>query len=341
MLGPRRFGRLLALLAFVSILALVAAMPAPAAPVVTATATNPVTDWNLTAVNTLTTLPGPAGGAPPASQISMGMGQGAVYDAVNAITPKHHRPYLLKRRFAATASKDAAVATAAYMVLSNIVSTVPASISFPTRASVLQSLASQYAASLSAIHDSPFKTQGVAAGNAAGAGDTRGPRGQRPVRAVSVGAELRARTLAAAGQSGHRAANSRPDPVGRRGEALPHAELLAVPHRGAARSRQRRLRGRVQRGQGARLDQQRGSNGDPDLHRSLVAEHTRRELERRRPRPHRPRRVRHRRQGPAPRDGDPECCGCGDQLLERQVLLGLLAAVECDRTGGGGRQPGD
>src|SRR5215203_1448086 len=165
MLGPRRFGRLLALLAFVSILALVAAMPAPAAPVVTAT--NPVTDWNLTAVNTLTTLPGPAGGAPPASQISMGMVQGAVYDAVNAITPKHHRPYLLKRRFAATASKDAAVATAAYMVLSNVVSTVPASISFPTRASVLQSLASQYAASLSAIPDSPFKTQGVAAGNAA------------------------------------------------------------------------------------------------------------------------------------------------------------------------------
>ena len=165
MLGPRWFGRLLALLAFVSILALVAAMPAPAAPVVTAT--NPVTDWNLTAVNTLTTLPGPAGGAPPASQISMGMVQGAVYDAVNAITPKHHRPYLLKRRFAATASKDAAVATAAYMVLSNIVSTVPASISFPTRASVLQSLASQYAASLSAIPDSPRKTKGVAAGNAA------------------------------------------------------------------------------------------------------------------------------------------------------------------------------
>ena len=165
MLGPRRFRRLLALLAFVSILALVAAMPAPAAPVVTAT--NPVTDWNLTAVNTLTTLPGPAGGAPPASQISMGMVQGAVYDAVNAITPKHHRPYLLKRRFAATASKDAAVATAAYMVLSNIVSTVPASIPFPTRASVLQSLASQYAASLSAIPDSPRKTKGVAAGNAA------------------------------------------------------------------------------------------------------------------------------------------------------------------------------
>jgi hypothetical protein len=149
----------------VVVLAAVGVVGASAAPVVTAT--NPVTDWNLTAVNTLTTLPLPAGGAPPASQISMGMVQGAVYDAVNAITPKHHRPYLLKRRFAATASKDAAVATAAYMVLSNIVSTVPASIPFPTRASVLQSLASQYAASLSAIPDSPRKTEGVAAGNAA------------------------------------------------------------------------------------------------------------------------------------------------------------------------------
>jgi hypothetical protein len=151
----------------VVVLAQLGVVGASAAPVVTAT--NPVTDWNLTAMNTLTTLPGPAGGAPPASQISMGMVQGAVYDAVNAITPKHHRPYLLKRRFAATASKDAAVATAAYKVLSNIVATVPASIPFPTRASVLQSLASQYAASLSAIPDSPFKTQGVAAGNAAAA----------------------------------------------------------------------------------------------------------------------------------------------------------------------------
>ncbi len=128
---------------------------------------NAVTDWNEIAVNTLTGLPGPAGGAPPASQINMGMVQGAVYDAVNATTPKHHRAYLLKRRFAATASKDAAVATAAYTVLSNIVSTVPASISFPTKLSVLDGLASRYAASLEAIPDSPFKAQGIAAGNAA------------------------------------------------------------------------------------------------------------------------------------------------------------------------------
>jgi hypothetical protein len=134
---------------------------------------NAVTEWNLIAVKTLVGLPGfpglpgPAGGAPPASQILMGMTQGAVYDAVNSIGPIHHRPYLLKRRFPSRTSKEAAAATAAYGVLSNIVSTVPASILFPNRESLLQSLAEQYAASLALIPDTPFKTLGIAAGNAA------------------------------------------------------------------------------------------------------------------------------------------------------------------------------
>ena len=131
-----------------------------------------VTQWNLIAVSTITGipgpgLPGPAGGAPPASQINMGMVQGAVYDAVNAITPKHHRPYLLKRRFGNTASDEAAVATAAYLVLKNIVETVPQSITFPARESLLASLASQYQAAKNAIPDSPFKNMGIAAGTAA------------------------------------------------------------------------------------------------------------------------------------------------------------------------------
>jgi hypothetical protein len=95
------------------------------------------------------------------------MVQGAVYDAVNAITPKHHRPYLLKRRFGNTASDEAAVATAAYLVLKNIVETVPQSITFPTRATVLASLETQYNASTNAIPASPFKDQGIAAGTAA------------------------------------------------------------------------------------------------------------------------------------------------------------------------------
>jgi hypothetical protein len=127
---------------------------------------NAVTAWNQIAVSTLIGLPAPAGGAPPAAQIHVGMVQGAVYDAVNAIEPKHHRPYLLNRRFSARASKDAAVAAAAYGVLHNIVSTVP-NLSDTARETLLQSLATQYANSLAGIPNRPFKTQGIAAGNAA------------------------------------------------------------------------------------------------------------------------------------------------------------------------------
>jgi hypothetical protein len=132
-----------------------------------ATPANEVTKWNAIATSTLVAFPGPAGGAGHALQINLGMTQGAVYDAVNAIEPRHHRPYLLKRRFAATASKDAAVATAAYRMLSNIVATVPERIPFPNRAGLLQSLTAEYATSLAAIPDTPFKVRGIAAGNAA------------------------------------------------------------------------------------------------------------------------------------------------------------------------------
>ena len=58
-----------------------------------------VTRWNAIAMSTLVAMPPAAGGAPSALQINMGMAQGAVYDAINAITPKHHRPYLLKPAF--------------------------------------------------------------------------------------------------------------------------------------------------------------------------------------------------------------------------------------------------
>jgi hypothetical protein len=150
-----------------TVLSLVLALGAVSAAAHAEAQGNAVTEWNAIAASTLVGIPGPAGGAPPAAQLNMGMVQGAVYDAVNAITPKHHRPYLLKRRFAATASKEAAVATAAYDVLANIVSTVPAGIAFPTRETVLQTLRARYAASLAAIPNSPFKEQGVAAGSAA------------------------------------------------------------------------------------------------------------------------------------------------------------------------------
>jgi hypothetical protein len=156
----RRFVRLAALTAVVAL----AAVVAPAAPA--AAQANEVTEWNQIATSTLVQFPGPAGGAPPALQINMAMTQGAVYDAVNAIEPRR-QPYLLKTRFDPRASKEAAAATAAYRVLSIIVSTVPASIPFPNKASLLQTLDTEYAASLAAIADTPFKTAGIAAGDAA------------------------------------------------------------------------------------------------------------------------------------------------------------------------------
>jgi hypothetical protein len=126
-----------------------------------------VTHWNHVAATTLAAIPGPNGGAPPAFQINMGMTQGAVYDAVNAIGPKHRRPYLLQRRFGAKASTEAAVATAAYDVLSELVSTAPEIAPFPGRAVLLQTLSSEYEASLGAIDDGSHKNQGIAAGRAA------------------------------------------------------------------------------------------------------------------------------------------------------------------------------
>jgi hypothetical protein len=125
-----------------------------------------VTNWNGIATDTLVAFPGPAGGAPPALQISMAMTQGAVYDAVNAIE-RRHRPYLLWTRFHPKASKDAAAATAAYRVLSDVVATVPATIAFPTRADLLAKLAAYYAASLGKIPDTRSRSRGIAAGNAA------------------------------------------------------------------------------------------------------------------------------------------------------------------------------
>lgn len=143
-----------------------APLVASAAPPVEADATA-VVHWNQVAVSTLAAVPGPNGGAPPAFQINMGMTQGAVYDAVNAIGPKRHQPYLLERRFGAKASTDAAVATAAYDVLSALVSTAPERAPFPGRAALLQTLSSEYATSLAAIADGPFEQQGIAAGHAA------------------------------------------------------------------------------------------------------------------------------------------------------------------------------
>ena len=123
--------------------------------------------WNKVAATTLAAVPGPNGGAAPALQINLAMVQGAVYDAVTAIGPKRYRPYLLDRRAGAKASIDAAVATAAYDVLSELVSTAPERAPFPGRAGLLSTLDSQYSAALAAVENDSFKRQGIAVGHAA------------------------------------------------------------------------------------------------------------------------------------------------------------------------------
>lgn len=128
-----------------------------------------MTHWNALAATTLGAIPAADGGAPPAFSINMGMVQGAVYDAVNGIGPRQHRPYLLDRRTGARASVDAAVATAAHDVLRSIVSTAPERAPFPGRAGLLNGLSSAYAATLDSIEDDAFRGQGVTIGHAAAA----------------------------------------------------------------------------------------------------------------------------------------------------------------------------
>jgi hypothetical protein len=127
---------------------------------------NEVTHWNEIATNILVAFPPAAGGAANSLQINLGMTQGAVYDALNAIEPRY-QPYLLQTRFARGASKKAATATAAYRVLSNIVSTVPDSIQFLNKQQLLDMLTAERTNSLNGIPDGPPKTIGIAAGNAA------------------------------------------------------------------------------------------------------------------------------------------------------------------------------
>ena len=151
--------------AVVALLSGFGAIGASAAP--PATDGTGVAHWNQVAVTTLMAFPPPNGGAAPAMQINLGIVQGAVYDAVNAIGPKQHQPYVLNRRAGATASVDAAAATAAYDVLSALVTSAPARAPFPGRAGLQATLDNELAASLGAIADDAFKSQGIAIGHAA------------------------------------------------------------------------------------------------------------------------------------------------------------------------------
>ena len=125
-----------------------------------------VTDWNRTATSVLIQFPPTGGGAPPALQVNMGMVEGAVSDAVNAIE-RHHRPFLLSQKFPKGASTHAAAAQAAWRVLSSLVADPRSGISPALQGTMQATLDSALNASLTPIAAGPGKAAGIAAGNAA------------------------------------------------------------------------------------------------------------------------------------------------------------------------------
>ena len=299
----------------------------------TGTDASEVTHWNQVAATTLIAFPAPNGGAPPAFQINMGMVQGAVYDAVNAIGPKQHRQYLLEERAGAKASIDAAVATAAYDVLSNLVSTAPERAPFPGRAGLLTTLSTRVRTHRSVRSPiTPSRSRASRSGTLAAkamldarVGDGRfGPSQWVPDTGVGHWQPL------------INPATGLPilDPTPWVGGVKPFliqssSQFRSVPppaltaRQWAAEFNEVKSLGRA--ASSTRTDDQtyiaKWWQSAPGLSWNEVARAA-----------HRPERPRRRRQRETPRAAEPERGGRGDQLLERQVPLRLLAAVERDPT---------
>ena len=125
-----------------------------------ASASNPIIDWNQIALATALTTPG--------TQIYITYVDLAMYDAVNAIDGKYQQ-YAPEFHGPKNASKEAAAISAAYHVLLNY---------FPAQVATLQI---QYDAALAAIPDGEAKSNGITVGQVAAAsivalrtGDGRG-----------------------------------------------------------------------------------------------------------------------------------------------------------------------
>jgi hypothetical protein len=165
--GPDKWARRGALAVLVAVVALVATPIGGARAATPPQSSGTVQEWNLHAVNALINAPSApipgAGQTPPVSALHLAMVQGAVYDAVNAID-RGHRPYLDGLPLASrSASKKAAVATAAHDVLVGLgIGLVP-----PLPPVVLVRLDALYADALAGIPEGAAKTRGIAAGAAA------------------------------------------------------------------------------------------------------------------------------------------------------------------------------
>ena len=153
---PSRAGR-----ALLSSLALLAVLIVPGS-----ARADTVTDWNAIAAAALQDPAGVGGagqGAP--STVHLAMVHGAVYDAVNAIDGAHE-PYVYSPPAARWYSEQAAVATAAYRMLTAAPAGVPPLGVTATRRPAVDAA---YVSALAAIPEGPAKVGGVATGEAAAA----------------------------------------------------------------------------------------------------------------------------------------------------------------------------
>jgi hypothetical protein len=110
-------------------------------------------------MNKLVALPGPAGGAPPGRGEPYGDDARRVDDAVNAVGPIHHRPYLLTRRSPSKTSEEAACRDRG--VWGPLQHRVDGAGEHPVpEQTMLQSLPDKYTASLAPIPDTPSRHSG-------------------------------------------------------------------------------------------------------------------------------------------------------------------------------------
>jgi hypothetical protein len=150
----------------------------------THTTENAAVEWNRIASTAIMAAPPAGDGQPPhASVLTLAMVQGAVYDAVNAIDGGY-QPYLVSPDADSGDSKEAAVAAAAFRVLTGFPENTPAlagvirPVNLPT---LLPGLQSSYNTTLGHVPDGPAETGGIEVGEAAAAamlseriGDGRG-----------------------------------------------------------------------------------------------------------------------------------------------------------------------
>ena len=306
------------------------AIPATAGAAQQSTSAEAVRDWNLYAANALgnpptaPVMPG-VGQAPQVSVLHVGMVQGAVYDAVNAIDGGH-QPYLAGLPPASpSASKAAAAATAAYKVLVGL-QQAGAPMLPPA---VRDWLDPAYAESLAAIPEDVNKQDGIAAGSAAAAAmlAARADDGRFDPFAVVEGTdpgEWRKTPPNFGGDPGAWVGNV--DPF-----LVPSVEMLRTDGPNALTSAAYAEDFNEVKELGS-LDEHE-PHRRPDGSRDLLAGQRHLDLEPRLPRAGGERGAGRRRERPPARDDQPGRGRRLDRLLERQVLLELLAADHRDPRG--------